>query len=214
MKEYNNEFGIRLSDIQEEDFTLFMKVIKNNSKSSEAYQQLFEKHEQFIKSIINKKQFYLKSNTQTNTKDIFSRSILKMIDKVSKQKYKYDGRATFRSYIFQVYRFTASEVARMMKGKNNSLLSIEEENAKTILSSTHLEISQYKGALNYALQKVENALHRKVLQCVYMDAGDIITIAQKFNIKPVTVRQIKSRTNSLLRREVKKYAMYLPSSNR
>ena len=71
MKEYNNEFGIRLSDIQEEDFTLFMKVIKNNSKSSEAYQQLFEKHEQFIKSIINKKQFYLKSKRSLKERFVF-----------------------------------------------------------------------------------------------------------------------------------------------
>lgn len=214
MKEYNNELVVRLSDVQEEDFILFMKVIKNNSKSSKAYQQLFEKHKKFIKRIIYREQPCLIPNIQANTEDIFSRSILKMTDKVSKQKYKYDGRATFRSYIFQVYRFTASEVARRMKGKNNSFLSIEEESTKTILSNPHLEISQYKGALNYALQKVENTLHRKVLQCIYMEKDEITTIANKFNIKPVTVRQIKSRTNSLLRREVKKYAMYLPSSSR
>lgn len=72
---------------------------------------------------------------------------------------------------------------------------------------------EYINALIFAIQKIENKLHQKVLHAIYLTIDNTKDIANKFNITPITVRQIKNRKSDFLKEEVAKYAMYLPMPN-
>ena len=52
-----------------------------------------------------------------------------------------------------------------------------------------------------------------MLHAIYLTIDNTKDIANKFNIAPITVRQIKNRKSDFLKEEVAKYAMYLPMPN-
>lgn len=215
-----NRKGYQINNISinyEEDYVLLMDIILNTPNSSKAYQTLFENHKSFIFKLIYKYHPSLISNIEISSQDIFNLSIVKVQKKIFSEEYQYDGRATFKTYIFTVYRYTAMEISKEFQKKKFDLLSEDTgEKMEKIMPKNFgvlLEPYQYINALIFAIQKIENKLHQKVLHAIYLTIDNTKDIANKFNIAPITVRQIKNRKSDFLKEEVAKYAMYLPMPN-
>lgn len=188
---------------EEKDFILFMEIVKNESNQSKSYSILFENHKSFIYNIIHRWHPSLVSNIETNSREIFDLSIVKVQKKIFSNEYQYDGRASFRTYIFEVYKYTAKEVSKELRKRKFDLLADYGQNEDTFL--TQIVSTPYLDAFQYAIQKVENKIHRKVLKRILLEGDAVKSVAANFGIKPITVRQIKNRKLPFIKQEMMKY---------
>jgi DNA-directed RNA polymerase specialized sigma24 family protein len=198
-----NNYDEMLSSIKEEDFILFMDVIKSTKKSSKAYSQLFKKHKNIIYQIIYRKHSLLISNIELYAKSIFQDALVKVQKNIITQKYQYDGRATFRTYIIEFYKRIAYEFSREITKRKFDLFE-EDENTMEYFCTPNTS-TPYLDAFQYAIQKIENNIHRKVLKRIILEGDAVKSIADNFGIKPITVRQIKNRKLPFIKMEMMKY---------
>lgn len=194
MKKSNNE---------EKDFILFMGIVKNESNQAKAYSTLFKNHKSFIYDIIHRRHPSLISNIETSSREIFDLSIVKVQKKIFSNEYQYDGRASFRTYIFEVYKYTAKEISKEQRKKKFDLLADYGQEQDGFL--TKVESTPYLDAFKYAIQKVENEVHQEVLRRILLEGDAVKSVAANFGIKPITVRQIKNRKLPFIKQEMMKY---------
>lgn len=200
-------YKVALTNIQEEDFLLFMEIINNSPKHVKAYSDLFKKHKLFIYNLIQRWHPLLVSNIEMNTQEIFDTSIVKIQKKILAQKYQLDGRATFRTYIFEVYKYTAKEVDKELQKRKFDLLADYEEDESMFYFVE--KSTPYLDAFRYAMQKIENKFHQKILGRIFLEGDAIKSIADNFGIKPSTVRQIKNRKLPFIKKGMMEYDVFL-----
>lgn len=191
-------------EVQETDFSDFLDIINNTSKCYKAYQRLFKNHKSFIYGIIHKYHPSLISNIEINSEEIFNTSIVKVQKKFFSKEYQYDGCATFRTYIFTVYKYTAMEVTKELQKRKFELF--EDENFVAGLLPVNKPTKTYFDSFLDIIQKIENKVHRAILQRIFLDRNATSSIADEFGITASTVRQIKRRNLPFIRQEMRAYA--------
>lgn len=196
-------YDVVVSDIKETDFSDFLDIINNTSKSYRVYRRLFKNHKSFIYGIIHKHHPSLISNIEINSEEIFNTSIVKVQKKFFSKEYQYDGRATFRTYIFTVYKYTAMEVAKELQKRKFELF--DDENFGIELLPVNKPTRTYFDSFLEIIQKIENSVHRAVLQRIFLDRNATSSIADEFGITASNVRQIKRRNLPFIQKEMRTY---------
>ncbi len=197
-------YDVVVSNVNETDFSDFLDIINNTSKSYKAYQRLFKNHKSFICGIIHKYHPSLISNIEINSEEIFNTSIVKVQKKFFSKEYQYDGRATFRTFIFTVYKYTAMEVTKELQKRKFELF--DDENFGIELLTINKPTKTYFESFLDIIQKIENKVHRTILQRVFLDRKATSCIADEFGITASTVRQIKRRNLPFIQKEMRTYA--------
>ena len=179
-------------------------IINNTSESHKAYHILFENHKLFIYNRINKSYPSLVSNISINSKKVFNTSIVKIQKKFLSNDYQYDGRATFRTYIFEVYKYTIKEVSKELQKRKFELFNEDDFNLEEpIIEKSN---KSYLDSFLYIIQKIENKVHRAVLKSIFLERNATSSIADEFGIATSTVRQIKRRNLPFIQKEMRMYA--------